>query len=50
VPAFTGKPVASWSYLETLYPKINMGLAELRGIRTNGWKYIQAPKPQLYDR
>ena len=49
VPAFAGKPVASWSYLETLYPKINMGWAELRGIRTNGWKYIQAPKPELYD-
>jgi tetratricopeptide (TPR) repeat protein len=49
VPAFTGQPVASWSYLETLYPKINMGWAELRGIRTNGWKYIQAPKPELYD-
>ena len=26
-----------------------MGWAELRGIRTNGWKYIQAPKPELYD-
>src|ERR1035437_3704142 len=48
-PTFTGKPVASGSYLETLYPKINLGWAELRGIRTNLWKYIQAPKPELYD-
>ena len=37
------------SYAETLYPKINMGWAELRGIRTNHWKYIRAPKPELYD-
>ena len=34
------------SYGETLYPKINMGWAELRAIRTNRWKYIRAPKPE----
>ena len=50
VPAFRGKTVAStWCYLETLYPKINMGWAELRGIRTAEWKYIRAPRPELYD-
>src|SRR5262249_24094417 len=49
-PACTGKEVpADWSYVETLYPKINMGWAELRGIRTNRWKYVRAPKPELYD-
>jgi tetratricopeptide (TPR) repeat protein len=49
-PALTGKPLpAPYSYIETLYPKINMGWAELRGIRTNRWKYIRAPKPELYD-
>ncbi len=37
------------SYAETLYPKINMGWAELRAIRTDRWKYIRAPKPELYD-
>jgi arylsulfatase A-like enzyme len=37
------------SYGETLYPKINMGWAELRAIRTNRWKYICAPKRELYD-
>jgi choline-sulfatase len=47
---FKGKvDPAAWSYVETLYPKINMGWAELRGIRTNRWKYIRAPKPELYD-
>ena len=50
VPLFSGKnaPTAV-SYAETLYPKINLGWAELRGIRTNEWKYIRAPKPELYD-
>ena len=45
-PAFTGKAVAAeWSYAETLFPKFNMGWAELRGMRTNRWKYIRAPRP-----
>ncbi|MBI4875222.1 MAG: sulfatase-like hydrolase/transferase [Acidobacteria bacterium] len=49
-PAFTGQQVPTGdSYVETLFPKINMGWAELRGIRTNRWKYICAPKPELYD-
>ena len=37
------------SYGETLYPKINMGWAELRSMRTARWKYIRAPKSELYD-
>jgi choline-sulfatase len=50
VPAFSGKDVpTTYSYEETLYPKMNMGWAELRGIRTPQWKYIRAPKPELYD-
>jgi len=50
VPAFTGNPVnTGTSYEETLYPKINMGWSELRGIRTNHWMYIRAPKSELYD-
>jgi len=49
-PSFTGHDVqTAVSYAETLYPKINMGWAELRGIRTNHWKYVRAPKPELYD-
>jgi choline-sulfatase len=49
-PAFAGHdPQSAVSYAETLYPKINMGWAELRGIRTNRWKYVRAPKPELYD-
>lgn len=50
VPLFTGKGSDTpASYAETLYPKIAMGWAELRAIRTNQWKYIRAPKPELYD-
>ncbi len=50
VPAFTGKEArTTYSYAETLFPKLNMGWAELRGIRTSRWKYIRAPKPELYD-
>ena len=50
VPAFAGKePPQSFSYGETLFPKLNMGWAELRSIRTNRWKYVRAPKPELYD-
>ena len=49
-PAFSGKDVPTqYSYMETLFPKINMGWAELRGIRTNRWKYVRAPHPELYD-
>jgi arylsulfatase A-like enzyme/Tfp pilus assembly protein PilF len=50
VTAIKGKERAdTWSYIETLYPKINLGWTELRGIRTSRWKYIRAPKPELYD-
>jgi choline-sulfatase len=50
VPAFSGNLVdTGTSYAESLYPKINMGWSELRGIRTDHWMYIHAPKPELYD-
>jgi choline-sulfatase len=50
LPALSGKPVPETSsYIETLYPKMNMGWAELRGVRTDRWKYVRAPKPELYD-
>jgi arylsulfatase A-like enzyme/tetratricopeptide (TPR) repeat protein len=50
VPTFSGKGVATRaSYAESLYPKMNMGWAELRGVRTAQWKYVRAPKPELYD-
>ena len=49
-PLFHGKDAnTDISYAETLFPKINLGWAELRAVRTNQWKYIRAPKPELYD-
>ena len=35
-------------YCATLYPQINHGWSPLEGIRTRDWKYIRAPKPELY--
>jgi arylsulfatase A-like enzyme/Flp pilus assembly protein TadD len=50
VPFFSAKPAATdVSYGETLYPKVNMNWSELRSVRTNRWKYIRAPRPELYD-
>jgi arylsulfatase A-like enzyme/cytochrome c-type biogenesis protein CcmH/NrfG len=49
-PSFSGKQVpADFSYSETLFSKINMGWSELRAIRTERWKYVRAPRPELYD-
>jgi choline-sulfatase len=50
LPAAQGRTVeTSLSYGETLYPKTNMGWAELRSMRTPRWKYIRAPRSELYD-
>jgi len=38
----------SYSYMETLYPKTHLAWSELRGIRTDQWKLIVAPVPELY--
>ena len=35
-------------YCATLYPQINHGWSPLEGIRTRDWKYIRAPKSELY--
>lgn len=37
------------SYIETLVPRFNNGWAELRGVRTTSFKYIRAPRSELYD-
>ncbi|HEV8130574.1 MAG TPA: sulfatase-like hydrolase/transferase [Acidobacteriota bacterium] len=38
----------NYSFMETLYPKTHLGWSELRGMRTDEWKVIIAPKPELY--
>jgi arylsulfatase A-like enzyme/Flp pilus assembly protein TadD len=40
---------AGYAYIETLYPKTFMNWSELRGMRTDRWKFILAPRPELYD-
>ena len=37
------------AYIETLYPRTHLGWSELRGVRTNQWKFILAPRPELYN-
>ncbi len=43
---------AAWpeaGYADTYYPAVVFGLAQLRCLRTNAWKYVHAPTPELYD-
>jgi len=49
VPAMEGKESDRDSYAETYLPLLACGWSELKSIRTNRWKYILAPKPELYD-
>ena len=37
------------SYAESWYPKLHFGWSELRSVRVGEFKYIDAPKPELYD-
>jgi len=37
------------SYAETFYPRENYGWSELLGLVDGRWKYIHAPRPELYD-
>ncbi len=43
------RPADSKMYVETLVPRFNNGWAELRGVRTSDFKYIRAPRSELYD-
>ncbi len=37
------------SLVESFYPRENFGWSELVGLVSGSWKYIQAPRPELYD-
>jgi tetratricopeptide (TPR) repeat protein len=37
------------SYIETFYPRENYGWSELIGLISGNWKYIRAPKEELYN-
>jgi tetratricopeptide (TPR) repeat protein len=50
VPAFEGNDLPPEpSYAETYFPRLNLGWSELRSLRASGWKYIEAPEPELYE-
>jgi len=36
------------AYVESLYASLHFGCAPLRGLRAEGWKYIDAPRAELY--
>jgi tetratricopeptide (TPR) repeat protein len=36
------------AYMESMFPRLQLGWSPLTGVRTEEWKYIQAPKPELY--
>ncbi len=36
------------AYAESYYPKWHYGWSELRSVRADGWKAIDAPRPELY--
>jgi choline-sulfatase len=37
------------SYTESWYPQLHFGWSRLRALRVGEWKYIDAPRPELYD-
>ena len=37
------------SYAESLYGQLHFGWAPLRALRAEGWKYVAAPRAELYD-
>ncbi|MCX6553041.1 MAG: sulfatase-like hydrolase/transferase, partial [Acidobacteria bacterium] len=44
-----GPDTGSSAYAETLFPRLHFDCADLRSIRRDGWKYIEAPRPELYN-
>ncbi|MGD0222917.1 MAG: sulfatase-like hydrolase/transferase [Terriglobia bacterium] len=46
-----GRPSGATSnlYAETYLPLLHFHWSQLRALQSRGWKYIEAPKPELYD-
>jgi arylsulfatase A-like enzyme/Flp pilus assembly protein TadD len=42
-------PTETAAYAESLLPLLHYGWSDLRMLREGRWKYIQAPRPELYD-
>ena len=43
------RPPDSPQYAESLVPLLHFGWSDLRVLRRGSWKYVLAPKPELYD-
>jgi cytochrome c-type biogenesis protein CcmH/NrfG len=49
-PALNGSALASRElYAESFAPLVEFGWAPLRSLRSGPWKYVSAPRPELYD-
>ena len=51
LPALRGNtpPPARPQYCESLLSEVGFGMAPLHGIRSDEFKYVRAPRPELYD-
>jgi arylsulfatase A-like enzyme/Flp pilus assembly protein TadD len=48
--AFRGAPLEDEpAFAESLVPLVHYGWSDLRALRLGSWKYILAPRPELYD-
>src|SRR6185503_2879763 len=49
-PAFQGKPIPPRRiYAESFEPFLDFGCSPLRTVREGGWKYIDAPRAELFN-
>ncbi|MFW6198894.1 MAG: sulfatase-like hydrolase/transferase, partial [Acidobacteriota bacterium] len=49
LPLLEGEGEDRPAYSETLFPRFHFGWQELYALRADGYKYIQAPREELYD-
>jgi arylsulfatase A-like enzyme/predicted Zn-dependent protease len=49
LPAIEGQRLDLLAYSETWYPRHHYGWSELRAVQDGRYKYVQAPRPELYD-
>jgi len=49
-PAFNGAPLPERDlYAESFAPLLDFGWSPLHAVRSDRWKYIEAPRPELFD-
>lgn len=49
VPLARGEHLALVAHSESFYPRYHYGWSELRSVQDGRFKYIRAPRPELYD-